>query len=832
MRKMAQVRIPLRGARRYTWIGLILTLVMLVSACQPAPAPTEPPAPPTPQPPSPTATEPVIEQTEAVTPPVDLAPQLVDKPWLLVAFGDAANPAVVEEGTVVTSLFSSDGTLSGSGGCNNYSSTYTLDGDQITVSSPIASTMMFCEKGSDQESAFLAALQSAYRIAFTDEGRLEVFYNSTSSVEQKLVYVPGETPLVDTVWVLQAMGAPDNPTPIQSGTIITAIFASEGTLSGTASCNNYSAGYTIDGSQIKIEQPISTMMACTQGMEQEAAYLEALTGAESYQIIGVTLEISYGGGAGVLRYTSRNLPLENTLWTLAMMNGEPNNIGLVATTVLFDPGSEPQKGAVGGVAMCNNYSGTYAVQEDTLTVTDLAATKIRCPETVLQAETTYLELLGTAQTYQVLGQTLMITSEKGSLTYVANRAPLEGTNWRLTAMGPAANPQAPVAGADFTAQFVRQLGVPSGLMVGATGCNDYNAVYAANLTEIKINNPSRTTNPGCAAGLPEQELQYFSALNAATHYRILGDNLQIFYGDGQILSYTAFVPQPAPPSVGPLIGLNGTRWWLVSMRNIVPRPGTQITANFAINADGETGTISGSAGCNTYTAPILGVFQVGPAATTKKLCAEPVGVMEQEASYLAMLSTANSITQMGNQLLIGTVGGLLVYYNAPVPVIPVEPTPTATPEGPGTPTPQPPTAEPATPTPEPPTAAPPTPTQETAVPVPPIATEIVPMPPIYTEAVPIPPIATLPVEAPPVAKIDAPQQGVTGEKIIFDARGSTSDAGIAGYTWNFGDGTIAEGVLVEHAFISPGSYTVTLTVMDFLGQSGTDTVTIQITDLE
>jgi hypothetical protein len=190
------------------------------------------------------------------------------------------------------------------------------------------------------------------------------------------------------------------------------------------------------------------------------------------------------------------------------MNGVPNTIGLVATTALFDPGSEPQQGAVGGVAMCNNYRGSYAVEQDTLTVTELSSTKIRCPETVMQAEATYLELLETAQTYQVFGQTLTITSEKGSLIFVANRFPLEGTNWRLTAMGPASSPQAPVAGADFTAQFVRQQGVPSGLIVGATGCNDYNAVYAANLTEIKVNIPSRTNNPGCAPGLPEQEMQY------------------------------------------------------------------------------------------------------------------------------------------------------------------------------------------------------------------------------------------------------------------------------------------------------------------------------------
>jgi heat shock protein HslJ len=379
---------------------------------------------------------------------------------------------------------------------------------------------------------------------------------------------------------------------------------------------------------------------------------------------------------------------------------------------------------------------------------------------------------------------------------------LEGTNWRLTALGPATSPQAPVEGADFTAQFVRQQSVPSGLILGATGCNDYNAVYAANLTEIKTNIPSRTNNPGCAPGLPEQELQYYQALNAASNYRILGDSLQIFYDDGQMLSFTAFVPQ-APPSGGPLTGLNGTRWWLVSMRNTVPRPGTQITADFAINPDGETGTISGSAGCNNYNAPILGFFQIGPAATTRMFCAEPMGVMEQESSYLAMLSTASSISQVNNQLVIGTAGGLLVYYNAPVPVIPIEPAPTITPAPPSTTTP-----EPETPTPEIPTSEPPTPTQEPVVPVPPIATQ--------------------PVQTPPVAVISAPTEAVAGELIIFDARDSIAEAGIASYTWNFGDGTLAEGVLVEHAFIAPGSYTVTLTVMDFNGQAGTATLTITI----
>jgi len=278
---MKQIEKTPRRPGAIGWLGLVLIFVFLVSACRPAPAPPEPPAPPT-EPPAPTAPAPVAEEpTEEAEPTpeptVDLAPELVDKLWLLVAFGDAANPAVVEEGTVVTALFSADGNLSGTGGCNNYSTSYELSGDQLTVGSPIASTMMACEKGMNQETAVLAALEGAQRIAFSPEGRLEIFYDAGGSGERKMVFAPGETPLVDTVWVLESMGAPDNPTLVQSGMIITAIFASEGTLSGSAGCNNYSAGYTVEDGQIEIQQPISTLRACTQGMEQEAAYLEALT---------------------------------------------------------------------------------------------------------------------------------------------------------------------------------------------------------------------------------------------------------------------------------------------------------------------------------------------------------------------------------------------------------------------------------------------------------------------------------------------------------------------------------------------------------------------------
>jgi len=767
--------------------GLLLIFVLLVSACQPAATPTENPTPIPTQPPAPTATEPAPTETPTeVVEVIDLAPQLKDNLWMLVGYGDAANPIVVEEGTMVTALFGADGNLSGSGGCNNFITAYELDGDKLTVDGPIATTMMACERGMNQESIVLAALQGAQQIAFTAEGRLEITYESGSTIEQKLVFVPGETPLVDTQWVLLSSGDPASPTNIETGTIITALFTEDGRVSGSSGCNNFSAGYSAKDGTIEIKQPISTLMACAQGMEQEAAFTAALLAAETYQIIGSRLEIGYDGGKGVLVFTSRNLTLENTLWTLAMMNGEPVNLGLVATTALFDPSTEPGIGVIGGVAMCNNYRGSYTVEEDGLSIEPLATTRILCPEAVAQAEATYLELLETAQAYQVLGQTLIITSEKGALTYVANRAPLEGTLWRLTALGEVNNPQAPVEGADFTAQFMRQSGLPSGLVAGTTGCNDYNAVYAANLNEIRINIPARSDNPGCAPAHSEQELAFFLALNDAVSYRILGDNLQIPYGDGQMLSFTAFVPELEPQTGGPLTPLNGTRWWLISMGNLAVILGSEVTAEFAINPDGATGAVSGSSGCNTYNASILSALQIGPAATTKKLCADPAGVMEQEARYLAMLASANSFSMASNQLIVGSPNGMLVYYNSPAPVIPIEPPPGPTPELPATVTPE----LPAEPTAEPPAAT------ETS--------------------------------APPTAVITAPLEGVTGDLILFDGSASISTAGIDSFKWDFGDGQVGEGATSEHSFAAPGSYIVTLTVVDVNGQTGTATLTIVI----
>ena len=86
--------------------------------------------------------------------------------------------------------------------------------------------------------------------------------------------------------------------------------------------------------------------------------------------------------------------------------------------------------------------------------------------------------------------------------------------------------------------------------------------------------------------------------------------------------------------------------------------GTEITATFD-----EDGTLSGSAGCNTYRAAYTrdrGRIEIDEPAATEKACAAPQGVMEQEAAYLAALPSARSYRVEGRSLQLLTDAGTIV----------------------------------------------------------------------------------------------------------------------------------------------------------------------------
>jgi heat shock protein HslJ len=149
---------------------------------------------------------------------------------------------------------------------------------------------------------------------------------------------------------------------------------------------------------------------------------------------------------------------------------------------------------------------------------------------------------------------------------------------------------------------------------------------------------------------PESHYRGFvSSLQAAQTYRVHpgGNELSLILpaGGGELVLRDAGQTTAAMP-------LEGTPWKLVSYHDgenalASVLSGTEITAAFA------DGKLAGSAGCNSYSASYQGegdALTVGPVATTRKVCAEPEGIMEQEQAYLAALGSVAGYRIQGGRL--------------------------------------------------------------------------------------------------------------------------------------------------------------------------------------
>jgi hypothetical protein len=88
------------------------------------------------------------------------------------------------------------------------------------------------------------------------------------------------------------------------------------------------------------------------------------------------------------------------------------------------------------------------------------------------------------------------------------------------------------------------------------------------------------------------------------------------------------------------------------------------------------------------------------------------------------------------------------------------------------------------------------------------------------------------VDGPPVADAGPDQTEPQHTLVTFDGSGSTDDVGITNYWWNFTDGGAQSlpGISPSYTFDNEGTFLVTLTVMDTIGQTGSDTMVVNVTD--
>ncbi|MCA9950042.1 MAG: META domain-containing protein [Anaerolineales bacterium] len=245
-----------------------------------------------------TESEAVAEATRApedMTEPVGL----VGTAWNMLTMN--GNPPA--EGTQITAVFDTNGTVNGYSGCNDYFGPYSTDETTLSAG-PLAVTRRACDETTGpQEIAYLDALESVTNYQITDNqlmlanasGEIVLTYSTTESLALQgptwnlTAYLDGG-PLVSTL--------PDES--------VTAVFGTSNILSGSGGCNTYSADYNLDQTQLSIGLPRATLTNCAEPagiMRTEALYLNLLTAVASYTIDATTLSLFDAEGALLLTYT-------------------------------------------------------------------------------------------------------------------------------------------------------------------------------------------------------------------------------------------------------------------------------------------------------------------------------------------------------------------------------------------------------------------------------------------------------------------------------------------------------------------------------------------------
>lgn len=133
------------------------------------------------------------------------------------------------------------------------------------------------------------------------------------------------------------------------------------------------------------------------------------------------------------------------------------------------------------------------------------------------------------------------------------------------------------------------------------------------------------------------------------------------------LTACTLVPSATPsgtPSASPPAGLAGTTWRLVSIQDLRPPLGSDVTLAFTAS------DISGNGGCNTFNGsyaldPASGSLRIGDLGSTKRACVEPGRGDLENAYFAALRGAAAASLDADGRLVVAGAGAKLVFERVP-----------------------------------------------------------------------------------------------------------------------------------------------------------------------
>lgn len=560
--------------------------------------------------------------TEAMPPAGDADTALIGRVWTWAGREVDGTTTVITDPDNYSLTFNDDGTFYARLDCNNGGGSYTAADGTLTMTG-VRTTLALCPEGSlatEMSSAFEQPLDYAV------VGNVLTLSHPDGTID---TYMDNAPSITGTVWQWLGTVTGEGPITVADSSRYTIEFLDDGTAAIKADCNRVVAQYTTDASAITITPGPTTLAACPEDSQGDV-FVRQLSGAALYFFQDGDLYIDLFADSGTMRFGELpevDLPEPEAGAPTGTVNA-PDGIFLRTGPGTSYPtvGAAPQ-GDSGTLVGISEDGAWYVV----------AAPSLPGGQVWVAAEFVNAE-------------------NAGDLPVIPAPAPaqsLVGPTWLWT--GTATPVEEIVANdpARYTIDFFAD-----GTAIIKADCNQVTATYTTDGQSITI-----TPGASTAAACPDdsQAGQFVQQLSNAAVFFFQRNDLFIDQvassGTMRFVTATGIAPEAGTP--GDVTTVSNLPFRVLSFGPAgAERPvieGTEITAVF----DQAAGTVSGSAGCNTYSGPMntaAGAFALGPFATTLMACEQ--SIMDQEAAYLSALEAATGfqwVVAPGTFITNGTI---------------------------------------------------------------------------------------------------------------------------------------------------------------------------------
>jgi heat shock protein HslJ len=191
-------------------------------------------------------------------------------------------------------------------------------------------------------------------------------------------------------------------------------FATNGTFSAQADCNQVSGTYRLLGRRLSLQLGPTTLAACPPQSKSDD-FIQQLGAVVSQAGTDTALVLNLRQDSGSMVFEAQPpLSLTNTSWQVQSYNNGQGGV----TTLIPDTSMTAvfgDDGTLSGSSGCNAFAGTYTVDGTSISIGPLATTLLACDQAVMDQEQAFLTALQASTQFQLTATRMSMRSDDGAL---------------------------------------------------------------------------------------------------------------------------------------------------------------------------------------------------------------------------------------------------------------------------------------------------------------------------------------------------------------------------------------------------------------------------------